>query len=65
MIFPSLFSEVAIIVVVVVLWVWAVMDVLQKELSGSELAKWLVIILVLPILGFVPYFWLGRRKYKA
>ena len=46
----------AIIALVLSLWVWAVVDLLQKELSGPERTKWLLIVLLFPIIGFILYF---------
>ena len=54
-----------VIFIVIGLWAWAVYDLLKRELSGPELTKWVLIILVLPVIGFILYFWLGRKKYKV
>lgn len=54
-----------VIFIVIVLWAWAVVDLLRRELSGSELTKWFVIIIILPVIGFILYFWLGRKKYEV
>jgi hypothetical protein len=58
------FFQASVIFIVILLWAWAVIDLLKRELSGPELTKWFVIILVLPVIGFLLYFWLGRKKYK-
>jgi hypothetical protein len=52
----------AIIALVLSLWVWAVVDLLQKELSGPERTKWLLIVLLFPIIGFILYFSIGRKN---
>jgi hypothetical protein len=64
--FPSFnFLQLSVIFIVILLWAWAVVDLLKKEISGAELTKWFVIILVMPVIGFLLYFWLGRKKYKV
>lgn len=64
--FPSFtFLQLSVIFIVILLWAWAVVDLLKREISGSELTKWFVIILIMPVIGFLLYFWLGRKKYKV
>jgi len=65
MVFSITFLQAFVIFIVIGLWAWAVVDLLKRELSGPELTKWFVIILVLPVIGFFLYFWLGRKKYRV
>lgn len=53
--------EIAVICIVLLLWIWGAFDLLKRELSGAELTKWLLIILIFPVIGFILYFWLGRK----
>lgn len=54
--------EFFVLLAVLVLWVWAVVDLLKRDLCGPELTKWLVIVLIFPIVGFILYFSLGRKN---
>jgi len=65
MVFPLTFLQTSVVFIVILLWAWAVVDLLKRELSGPELTKWFAVILVLPVIGFILYFWLGRKKYKV
>ena len=38
------------------------MDVLKSELSGKDLFRWLAVIIILPVLGFILYLWQGRKS---
>lgn len=51
-----------IILIVLVLWIWAVIDLLKNKFSGLALVKWASIVIIMPVVGFVLYFLLGRRK---
>lgn len=53
-----------IICVVIVLWTWGVVDLLKRELSRSAFTKWLTIIIVMPIVGFILYLWLGKQSRR-
>lgn len=53
--------EFAILFGVLTIWIWAVVDLLKRELSGPKLTKWLVIVLLFPILGFLLYLGIGRK----
>lgn len=52
----------AIIALILALWIWAVVDLLKGDLSGSNLAKWLAIIIIFPVVGFILYFNFGRKN---
>jgi hypothetical protein len=45
-------------VVVIVMWVAALVNLIQRRhtISGGKLAAWLIVILVVPILGTLIYF---------
>jgi len=51
-----------IILIVFALWIWAVVDLLKNEFSGLALVKWASMVIVMPVVGFVLYFLVGRRK---
>lgn len=52
----------AIIALVLSLWIWAVVDLLKRDLSGANLTKWLMIVIIFPVVGFILYFSLGRKN---
>ncbi len=45
-------------VFVIVLWVAAIVNLIQRRhsISGSKLAAWLIVIIIFPVLGAVVYF---------
>jgi Phospholipase_D-nuclease N-terminal len=50
-------------IVVAVAWVVALVDIVKRrhELTGASLAAWILIIIILPVLGTILYFTIGRR----
>jgi hypothetical protein len=50
-------------VVAVVAWAVALVDMIRRrdELTGSRFAAWLLIVIILPVLGTILYFVIGRR----
>jgi len=57
--------EIFIICVIVVLWTWGVVDLLKRELSRSVFTKWLPIIIAVPTVGFILYFWPGKQSRRG
>lgn len=53
-----------IICVVIVLWIWGVADLLKRDLSRPAFAKWLTVIIVMPIVGFILYLWSGKQSRR-
>jgi hypothetical protein len=48
-----------------VLWIWMLIDCLTNQgIEGSEKVAWVLVILLLPFIGSVIYFFLGRPKRK-
>jgi hypothetical protein len=51
--------------IVLVADIWAIVNILQ---SGSDTAKkvlWTVVVLVLPVLGFILWYFLGPRTGRS
>jgi ABC-type amino acid transport system permease subunit len=50
-------------VVAVVAWVVALVDIVKrrKMLTGAQFAAWVLIVIILPGLGTILYFVIGRR----
>ena len=51
----------ALLSTILALWIWVVVEILKRDLCGPELIKWLLIIIIFPIFGFILYFSMGRR----
>jgi len=53
-------------VVPLVLLLWALIDILRNEFTGSNKIIWVIIVILIPILGAILYFLIGRKqKVKA
>ena len=48
--------------IVLVLDVWAILTVAQSRASTASKAIWIVLILVLPILGLILWFFAGPKR---
>ena len=48
--------------VVLVLDVIAILDVLKSGVTGGKKVLWIVLIIVLPFIGMILYFLLGKKK---
>lgn len=44
------------------LWLWALTDILKNEFTNSNKIVWLLVVFFIPILGFVLYFFIGRKQ---
>jgi hypothetical protein len=51
--------------IVLIADVWAIVNILQSGGSTADKVLWTVIVIVLPILGFILWFFLGPRTRKA
>ena len=49
--------------VAIVAWVVALVDIIRSRarFSGSQLAAWTLIVVILPVIGTILYFVVGRR----
>jgi uncharacterized RDD family membrane protein YckC len=49
-----------------VLWLWALIDILRNEFTGDNKIIWLLVVILVPFVGFILYFFIGRdQKVKA
>ena len=50
-------------VVAIIAWIVAIVDMLRRraQLSRGQLAAWLLIVIILPVLGTILYFVVGRK----
>jgi hypothetical protein len=49
-------------VIPVFLWLYAIIDILRNEFSGSNKIIWLLVTLFLPAVGAILYFFIGRKQ---
>lgn len=45
-----------------VFWLWALIDLLRSEFKGSNKIVWLLTVILLPLLGAVLYWFIGREQ---
>jgi hypothetical protein len=45
--------------------VWAVINIIQSSASNDKKVLWTVLVLILPLLGLILWFFLGPRDRKA
>lgn len=54
--------EIFIIFTPIILWVFALIDVLKSEFQGSNKLIWVLVIIFIPILGAILYLIIGRQQ---
>ncbi len=45
-----------------VLWIWALVDILGSGMSPGNKILWLIVILLLPVIGLILYVLMGRGR---
>ena len=51
--------------IVLIADVWAVINIAQSSASNEKKALWIVLVVVLPVVGFILWYFLGPRSGKA
>jgi len=51
--------------IVLIADVWAIVNILQSSVSTAAKVLWTVIVVVLPVLGFILWFFAGPRTRKV
>ena len=51
--------------IVLILDIIAIVDALRSTMDSTKKLLWIVVIIVLPILGMILYFVIGRKKAAA
>jgi len=51
--------------IVLIADVWAIVNILQSGASTADKVLWTVIVILLPVLGFILWFFLGPRTGRA
>ena len=49
-------------VLAVVLLIWALVDILKSEFTGSNKLIWVLVVILLPLLGSILYFAIGTKQ---
>jgi Phospholipase_D-nuclease N-terminal len=49
-----------ILIPLIAIWVFGIVDILQRDLDRSHKAGWVLIVVLLPVLGTIAY-WILRR----
>jgi len=44
-----------------VLWVWAIIKILGSSASGMSKLLWILLVIVLPFIGFIIWFFAGPK----
>ena len=45
--------------------VWAIINILQSSASNEKKLLWIIVVVLLPVLGLILWFFLGPRDRKA
>jgi len=48
--------------IILVLDIVAIIDVVRSSMDTGKKVLWIILILVLPIIGLILYFFIGRKK---
>ena len=51
--------------IVLIADVWAVINIAQSSASNGKKALWIVLVVVLPVVGFILWYFLGPRSGKT
>jgi hypothetical protein len=52
-------------IIILIADVWAIVNILQSGASTGNKVLWTVLVVVLPVLGFILWFFLGPRTGRA
>lgn len=44
------------------LWIWALIDILGSSMTAGNKILWLLVVLLLPVIGLIIYFLIGRGR---
>lgn len=45
-----------------IFWLWALIDILKNDFKGSNKIVWVLLVIFIPVLGFVLYFLIGKKQ---
>ena len=52
-------------VLVLIADIWAIVNILQSQADTGKKVIWTVVVILLPVLGFILWFFLGPRTSRA
>jgi hypothetical protein len=54
-----------LVLLVVPLWIIALVDILKNDFKGNDKLIWLLVVILLPFIGSLCYFFIGRKRRIA
>ena len=45
--------------------IWAIINIFQSSVSNEKKLLWIIVVVLLPLLGLILWFFLGPRERKA
>jgi hypothetical protein len=45
--------------------IWAIINIFQSSVSNEKKLLWIIVVVVLPVLGLILWFFLGPRDRRA
>lgn len=48
-----------------ILWAWALIDVLKSEFTGNNKIIWLLVVILIPLVGILAYYFVGTKQKIA
>ena len=52
-------------ILVLIADIWAIVNILQSGADTTKKVVWTVVVLLLPVLGFILWFFMGPREGKS
>ncbi len=59
---PTELIVLGILLLPLLLWIFALVDILRSEFTGSNKIVWLLVVIFLPVIGFILYFLIGTKQ---
>jgi len=53
---------VLVCLIIIPLWIIALVDILKSEFKGNDKIIWLIVVIVLPVVGAILYFLIGKKQ---
>jgi len=51
-----------VIIACLVAWIWAIVDIISHEFHGNNKILWIVLVILLPLVGTILYFLMGKDQ---
>ena len=56
-------SDILLILIPLILWIWALINVIKSDFKNESLKIiWVIVIILLPIVGSLLYYFIGRSQ---